>query len=497
MFTTNAVQAQSIVFPPSLLGDLIVVASRATCSPPDRWGFVASSYNVPYRLLCKLNNNGSALTDQETEELEKYFFDYDLIARVTEGAIDGARRLSGFSEATIKLALGKSKPIDRAERRLQRRAVEGLALHAELVGGKFGSWRCSRGARADREDQLQRQNKYLKTLKVRCVSTGQLFELGSAEEKKQKRKAELYAIAKGIEKEIASTGMAWLSAVASAKGEAHPNPTNGRRHWNGQLPHQTAAWFSACWALVRARLTKLDIPFAGLWTREAHKDACPHVNFLIAFPEEHYKEVARAFTEVFAHSPKAIKIRRGGRVQPGEKAASFASYAMKYFLKGMQGWGTDLEADCEEATAAAFGYRRYDFFGVPARNTWREMRRSNVCPPNSDPTIAALWRAARRGDAATFIALSGGLACRRNERPIQTLRETPVGCSASQVVGVRRVVEINGTRQDVCHVRTRTPGQYKLISTGRVTLILNYPREAVSGPHNPSTAPPQSPPTLH
>lgn len=565
----------TIRFPACYAGDLMSVAARATKRKPEEFGFVARGHgrngridNTPTDLLWRAgllerdtDIQPEPLTAEEEEAVEDYLYRFDLLARVTEEALDGMVELSHTDNRSIVIAYQARTPEKLSERRIQKRTREGLALHAMLIGGLYGYHRCTMAARKTRKKQLEKQDAWADAQVVFSTLTGNYFHLSGSTKKRQTRLAEMYVIAKGIETRIEADSLEWASVVVTAEPEMHPNPTRGKRCWNGTLPHQSATILAERWALVRARLAKLDITLSGLWTREAHKDACPHVNFLIAFPKGTYREVKRDFLAVFGHSKKAVRMRQGGRVAPGEKVASFASYAMKYFMKGFNAFGQDEAADGEEVTASHFAYRRHGFFGIPALSTWRELRRLSTCPKTS-PLLAATWRAVHDKDAAEWIALSGGLACKQNQRPVQSLRETPKGYSTPQVVGVRevelctehtmvhgftgwryaskgdsrrarckgggaeysplhrarvyglkRVVRLRtATAKDEAGedmaIRTRTPGEYAIVPaasvagllriTGQpVTLALSNPRGAVSSPQKPGTAPPQPPPALH
>jgi hypothetical protein len=393
----------------------------------------------------------------------------------------------------------------RQKSRHARRAHEAIALAAGLVGSKSGNKNCSPAAKARRGEQLKAQDEWLKTQSAFNSKTGKAFRLASAAEKRKNRLSEMFAMMKGIEKLIQSDSLQWSACVVTAPAHMHPNPTMGRSSWDGTLPHEVATWLSEGWALIRARLAKLNITLSGGWFRESHQDSTPHVNFFLVFNTGDYREVARAFKEVFGHSKKAVKMMLGADPhavaaleKKGKKPASFASYAMKYFMKGLSGWGNDGAADREETTASTFAYRRHGFFGLPALSTWRELRRLKTCPKDSK-LLAATWRAVHRGDAAEWIMRSGGLACKRNERPIQPLRVAVEGCKQKQVIGV---IEIGDGLAGGAYVKTRTPKAWEIKAikdlpnniksklpkvavvnkngsqNHLVTVKVNYPREA-------------------
>lgn len=449
-----------------------------------------------------------------------------MLNRMTWMSVERAVEMSGIHQAALWEEEYTNEAWESLTRRQRRReegrALEAVALHAGLVGGQSGNKRCSPAARERRAAQNKKNADFLEKISIIDTKTGEAFKLPSLSAKKRARLSECYAIAKGIEKTIKKAGLNWMSVVVTARPSKHPNPIKGRCTWDGTLPHKVAFDLQHDWAKLRAILQKNEVIPAGVWTREAHQDACPHVNFLIACPadEEAYKKVVEEISKAFP-GKNAVKIRRGDEVEPGEKPASFATYAMKYFLKGFGEWGIDPEADGEETVATTFGFRRYGFFGIPHISCWRELRRMRSCPTESH-RMAAAWYAARNGDAAAWIEYAGGLCKKRSERPIQPLHvavydevlvfggegtpfeaENKKVFKRKEVVGVQEVV-INPLLGAIplVSIETRTRGRYQLTreatqqgnkktkSEALVTLVSNYPREEAPPPPKTPKPPP-------
>lgn len=432
----------------------------------------------------------------------------------------------------------------RQQRRQKRRALAAVDLHAGFAGGDSGNKRCSETIRILRGRDLERQDKFRAKAVITNTITGAKFDLPTAAEARKARLSEMYTIALGIQKQIEAEKLGWLSAVATAPARMHANPVHGTNTWDGTLPHEVTAWFTEQWALFRARLAKEDITISGLWTREAHQDGCPHTNFLFAYPPEHQERVIEILNELFKHSRTALRITIGGQLE-GKTPATFASYAYKYFVKNLkEGWGKDTDCDSEEATATAFGYRRFGFFGIPAISTWRELRRLKT--PPTDTTLLRAWEAAHGENtedgkpcASTWIETSGGLACRRKYRPLQPLRlartqlqyvgttpwdgtEIKVPClnpktgrPLSEVVGVRTVTITPFGLIETAAIQTRTPGMFSIhideqnitqkdeqkkdqkqgqeqnqSQKQKVTLVCSYPREGAAPPPKTQKPPP-------
>lgn len=362
----------------------------------------------------------------------------------------------------------------------QRFLQESIALHAQIIG-KGKMTRCTGWALNNRKDKLKKQDEWAKK---NIISNGvDSFTLADAGNTRSKRLNELYVIAKGIEKLGDINGKAWASVVCTVPANMHPNPSIGKKTWDGTLPNESAKWLQENWALVRARLAKEQITLSGIWTREAHADGTPHINFLIYFDEWESEKVKKVFFEYFAHSSKAVKWQDGLR---GEKQASFASYAFKYFAK-LFGDG-DTQSDdsiCEEAWASAFSLRRYGFFGIPPVEQWRRLRAQRTAP-NSTPLLDSLWRAARRNDSAAWISLSGGLGLKNSHRPIKTITDLSETGKSRIAVGVEEIAtgaQIISKKIGEWTLFTLTNSiiqTKKTTETQSVTLSLSYPSEKLN-----------------
>lgn len=364
---------------------------------------------------------------------------------------------------------------------------ESIALHARLIS-KHGMKRCTTFALNERKNKNKAQAEFLEKTVI-CGPNNQVFALKDAGETNAKRLNELYVICKGIEKlgEVAS--MKWASVVVTAPGRMHPNPSCRAKNsvWDGTLPNETAKFLHHQFARLRASLAKKGITLSGFWTRESHLDATPHVNFLIYFNEHEKHEVQKAFDNYFGHSKKAIKWQDGKDINEGKKVASFASYSMKYFQKF---FSKDAEPsdECvaEQAWASAFSLRRYGFFGIPSIEQWRRLRAKREAPEFVSNLMMAAWRAARRNDAAAWIAYSGGLGMKNTQRPFKTLTEPSTTGKSRIAVGVEEVYT-------GLHIISKKIGEYTMLTLrsaldaaaeikksieqkSKVTVALSYPR---------------------
>ena len=227
----------------------------------------------------------------------------------------------------------------------------------------------------------------------------------------------MYSILKGIGSLAEADNLAWASVVCTLPAAMHPNPKFGKNSWDGTLPDEAWRDIGQLFGRLRAGLAKKGIKLAGLKTAESHQDGCPHANFFVVFDEHEKIEVEAAFNQYFGHGPKSIKFTIGKK---GADSAKFASYCLKYFTKFFD--GSDDEASVgEQAWASAWKIRRYAFFGIPPLTQWRLLRSSEIAPV--DHLLQKMWRAARGGRAALWIALCGGMAVKNKTRPTKTYSE--------------------------------------------------------------------------
>lgn len=309
-------------------------------------------------------------------------------------------------------------PTARQMRQRQRYTGAAIELQLGLVGGKHGARRATNRCINERSEMIKNTEHFLNTHEVVSKNRNRL-KLADIALTREKRLAEIYSMAGGIQKLAEAQEMTWASCVTSLPPHLHINPTKGAFSWDGTLPNKSIKYLSKRWGRMRAYCAKRKITLAGLWTVEAHEDGTPHINFLLYFEQHESEFVKNAFEIYFKHSDKAIKFKMGGDVVAGVKPAAFASYALKYFTKtfNVEALLKDDDKETalkEEAWASSFGLRRYGFFGIPPLGPWRRLRASDKAPCDKETEL--LWREARKGDAAAFISLNGGLGIKNSRR---------------------------------------------------------------------------------
>ena len=228
--------------------------------------------------------------------------------------------------------------------------------------------------------------------------------------------SELFTISTGVQKHAEASYLTAVFITLTAPAHMHPNPSKGKNTWDGTTPRQTHRWIAANWHRVLARLKTEDIEIAGVRVVEPHKDGCPHWHVMYwAFPEDHariekiIREAATEWDEEAGAKFVEIDAAKG-------KATS---YLFKYLTKSLSSF-EELHGDqaAIDAWRACWGIRAFQFFGIPPLKDWRLFRKLNKAP--ADALLKGAWYAAKRGDAAAWIGLSGGLCIKRKDRPIKT-----------------------------------------------------------------------------
>lgn len=475
LLTGTALPGQRIRWPAPLISDMIHTARRACRRPGEDFGFIGAGWggykdNTPHDLIDKLNS-GATLTTDEESALEDFFFTFDLLARVSEDAIHDAVERSNMTQHDLALAFASRAPLDRKEKRKQEQAREALALHAGCIGGRFGAKKCSLHGRAKYKSAKERNAEFLAN---RVVTDGTVtIPLPDAANTLKKRRAELYALAKGLQKHEEADGKEWVAAVCTLPGSYHANPKHARvgHCWNGVTPRAAVAELSLRWSRVRSLLARHGVQPVGLRTLEAHGDATPHLNVLFYYPPRKRAVVQRILNMHFGDTKHALKMNFSGEADEDGNTAQFATYALKYFIKFTDA-NPDVKIEIEAAWRRTHGIRGYAFYGICSITQWRLLRKSKDAPDGTEPgdLLYEAWKAARNGDFCRFLTLNGGSNKKRTDRPLQTITDFTDSVKPRTVpVGV-----LDTTTGKM--VIVKTIGQWQLLE---VTVSAKLPRGPV------------------
>ncbi|EES1846135.1 replication endonuclease [Escherichia coli] len=269
------------------------------------------------------------------------------------------------------------------------------------------------------------------------------------------RKAEMMATMKGLELLAEARGdrAVFLTVTCPSKYHAttengHPNP-----RWNGATMRDSSDYLvNTFFAAVRKKLNRDGLRWYGIRTVEPHHDGTVHWHMMVfAHPEEIDSIVAItrdiAIQEDRHELGNDITPRFKVEYVDGSKGTP-TSYIATYIGKNLDSRAVDgidpktgkPRVDHEtgksmaESVERAIGWarlhrvRQFQFFGIPSRQVWRELRRlasqmaRNPEGPQrlKDDAMDAVLAAADAGCFATYIEKQGGVLVPRKDYLIRT-----------------------------------------------------------------------------
>ncbi|HCN8248284.1 replication endonuclease [Escherichia coli] len=269
------------------------------------------------------------------------------------------------------------------------------------------------------------------------------------------RKAEMMATMKGLELLAEARGdkAVFLTVTCPSKYHAttengHPNPK-----WNGATMRDSSDYLvNTFFAAVRKKLNRDGLRWYGIRTVEPHHDGTVHWHMMVfAHPEEIDSIVAItrdiAIQEDRHELGNDITPRFKVEYVDGSKGTP-TSYIATYIGKNLDSRAVDgidpktgqPRVDHEtgksmaESVERAIGWarlhrvRQFQFFGIPSRQVWRELRRlasqmaRNPEGPQrlKDDAMDAVLAAADAGCFATYIEKQGGVLVPRKDYLIRT-----------------------------------------------------------------------------
>ena len=251
------------------------------------------------------------------------------------------------------------------------------------------------------------------------------------------RKAQMYAVVKGMEWEGDRLGYQAFFLTLTLPGSFHPY-TSGQRAKDGSYPNARpnpdwnpahgpkAQWdeLQGRWELVRARLADHHPlrAYMGVTVPEPHKDGTPHMHAMLWLPRvfqegDRTRQTTLVLKDVLndvapgRQSKLEIVRKRPDKTMPDGTVKRFASpstYVMKYVLKSLDDEAT-AEAGGEayerhRAWTSSRGIRRMRLVGVHGSlRIWQRLWTSQDdedLPPAATDARAAMRRCAAAGDLA-------------------------------------------------------------------------------------------------
>ncbi len=300
------------------------------------------------------------------DKLDKYYEDEDFIYEFDLNLCrnDESRRFNGFQ---------KHK---RIIRKVRIRENELIQLSNKAIGS-HNSY-CSNVALEYRKYVDECQADYLKNSYIQYGDDEKTQKpLADVVMTPERRVAELYSCVKNMELVAEQRKYVCLFLTATCPASFHANPKFGKNTWDGSTPRQASDYLSKKIDQLSKARNRYELNDFGLWTKELHKDQCPHLHALLFVCPTKVDNLILHLNRIFKHSEKSttIEIISAEQAQKhGKKRASASSYVMKYLIKAIQ--NPDSESLKVKAGCMVWGIRRYGFFGVErAISVWRKFNR--------------------------------------------------------------------------------------------------------------------------
>ncbi|MEK0045923.1 replication endonuclease, partial [Escherichia albertii] len=267
--------------------------------------------------------------------------------------------------------------------------------------------------------------------------------------------AEMMATMKGLELLAEARGdkAVFLTVTCPSKYHAttengHPNPK-----WNGATMRDSSDYLvNTFFAAVRKKLNRDGLRWYGIRTVEPHHDGTVHWHMMVF---AHPDEIETIVSHVCDIAIQEDRHELGDDITPRFKAeyvdgskGTPTSYIATYIGKNLDSRAVDgidpktgkPRVDHEtgksmaESVERAIGWarlhrvRQFQFFGIPSRQVWRELRRlasqmaRNPEGPQrlKDDAMDAVLAAADAGCFATYIEKQGGVLVPRKDYLIRT-----------------------------------------------------------------------------
>jgi len=173
-------------------------------------------------------------------------------------------------------------------------------------------------------------------------------------------------------------GLKGFFVTITLPGRFHPNPSSGKRSWDGSTPHDAHKQLQDKWRAVQKRFAELGWKVYGVRVEEPHDDGCPHWHALMYIAPECEADFLARIQSAFG-SGFATKI-----VLIDRSLSTGASYLTKYLNpQYSQGEGGSVldnpkaqKAARYDAYRATWGNRSIQFFDIPGSSSiWDELRR--------------------------------------------------------------------------------------------------------------------------
>lgn len=273
------------------------------------------------------------------------------------------------------------------------------------------------------------------------------------------RRNEMMACVRGMEQVAESRGDSAFFVTVTCPSRFHSVNEDGslNQKYNGATVRDASDYLVYdVFAAARKKLNKEGLSWYGVRTVEPHHDGTPHWHMLVFTAPDNEERIIEIMRDAAIKSDRA---ELGNDISPRFKCEKIdpakgtpASYIATYIGKNLDAStfhdndpktgkpyadkesGKTMAETVENAIAWASLHRirQFQFFGIPPRQVWRELRRlagqmerNPASPKRLDhDDIDAILAAADVGCFATYINRQGGVLIPRNLYLIRTAYET-------------------------------------------------------------------------
>ena len=314
------------------------------------------------------------------------------------------------------------KQLRRRLKKIRARTYQEFYLAAEMIG-KNKKFQVAGAQNVEiKKSQDEKNKEWADNSTIVDPETGEILTLSQVQEHSRKKYgAELFAYIHGLDQIAKEDGLKGLFVVLTAPPKFHAMPRSGdSSKWDGSQPIDAHKFLLKKWKQIKDELRHdYEILLAGYRGPEAHDDATTHHNHCVFAKPEQIGIVREIIKKHFNWSDRAAVISPLDEKKGGIYALF---YSLKFAFSDMK---TDTPATAASRSwYSTNGIRKSQFYGVPARSTYRELRKLSDSPDPSNALASSQWRAARSGNAALYIRLQGGLNIKQASRPLRGKTET-------------------------------------------------------------------------
>ncbi|EKO3663447.1 replication endonuclease [Vibrio metschnikovii] len=250
--------------------------------------------------------------------------------------------------------------------------------YAKVGSGKSANKYASLESMTLREERVKASDEYLKSVLLTNGKTA--YDMKKSDKNKL---IELYLTTKAFQDIAKTKGFKWLFITLTLPSEFHPNPSKGKKKWNGSSVRDGNEFLKKQMNLLRKKIKEDGMEFNldngfGMRVAEPQQDGTVHYHIVLFTAKcniDYYEKVFKKYFE------REVEVKAGfkkGTIKTGcliveegidknrkelEKKSSVASYLMKYCLKNNKLKDLDNKIEKEE------------FNEIDAVNAWKSANR--------------------------------------------------------------------------------------------------------------------------